>query len=859
MKKLVLLFSSCFAFLAAIGQSYDKNEVAQLAAFLNLPSHEQGKTNAQALGVTVGVTAENAKEWIGVLAYSFTNDGGVDYVKWVRIEKSEKPRLGGALKLDQFSQLLYFTVNRMGEEVSLTSCPLLKEVVIRNNYAEDHLQKRKLTITGCPAVNILTLDCVVSEFVFKDCTAVGKVDITGTKMDSIDMSGQTAATMLRFNGNAFRSIKIPDPGNYSFECKYNQLAPVEVNRLFRQITKDEWDLAKPSHFFTDVTPQTIVYRDPKTGRDSIPAGSTVDLSSQTVLHYGLDKEKKSFTGSFKWQYEKIESWGGKSMVEIPGAGNTSKLTLGAEWAGKNIVCTYLNAPFFSGSDIRYLVRVYVPASSGGGGTGGAGVGTAGIKGVEGGTSTTTVFGGGSTETPARTGTTGGGAGVGTAGIKGAEGGTSTTTVFGGGGTETPVGTGTAGAGSGTGAGTTGATASGTGTGSTTPATGKGTTATTPGGLSGLTTGTGPGTTTTTTGTTTGTGTTPATGKGTTTTTPGGLSGLTTGTGPGTTTTAGTGTSASATGTSTASSTTTTTTTTSKPGASENDPAEIEKQNLIYWEAVAIPDKDIFVPEGAVKRMEPHKYNKYDKKWTDEYPNMNREIAIELIRQYNNYPAEIWRDIADNSSVNNNWGDIDHSKPLWKALLQVGVLKSKITGYIFRPAGAEWLKPYIEFKYSYTIPEQYEEYRIKVYTPASEYYYVKLGTVNLDRVTDMLYEEKMGYKFCHVYWDEGIFDTTPYYIPIYGCWLADDQGKPIDNLPGVTTLILAPGEKEWKVSGQKFDGKRAREFGYQGVERKWSAGSAGAIGWHCYTIKPGKSQTVRMDKDDFQQQTNPFRL
>ena len=62
MKKIYVLLSLFLVNFSLYAANYDAQEVKQLIAFLNQKSAEEGKTNAQALGITLQPTEANTAE-----------------------------------------------------------------------------------------------------------------------------------------------------------------------------------------------------------------------------------------------------------------------------------------------------------------------------------------------------------------------------------------------------------------------------------------------------------------------------------------------------------------------------------------------------------------------------------------------------------------------------------------------------------------------------------------------------------------------------------------------------------------------------------------------------------------------------
>lgn len=345
MKKLLLILLLCLVYPGIDAQNtYNNSEIKQLVTFLNQPSCEEGKTNAEAIGIAVKVMETNFSDWQKKLSIYTKNVDGIEHVRDISFENKGNFRLGGNFSIENFSHLESLGLYGMCNEVKIKDCPELEKFRIMNRYGEDHCSERRLEITGCPKLWQLRIDCLVTEFILIGSDALEQVNISYTDFPTIDFSAQNKLKWLILNNNAFSEIKIPEPGQWRMECRFNRIEPSDLMELIRKFRGNNLHLDNrfPS---TEYTPQQII-------RDSVPVGTKIDLREKATFNYG--NPEKSYTGTFKWQYKS-----GTRMVDIPAIASMRQgvYTIPADMVNRTIVATYECEPFFTDDKIQYVMQI----------------------------------------------------------------------------------------------------------------------------------------------------------------------------------------------------------------------------------------------------------------------------------------------------------------------------------------------------------------------------------------------------------------------------------------------------------------------------------------------------------------------
>jgi len=340
---LSLLFATLLTGSTLFAVNYDISETKQLVAFLNQPSAEQNKTNAEAIGITVEVTEFNIAQWEKKLSIYTKNIGGIEHITDISLENKGNFRLGGSFHLKKFSYLKCLYLYNMGNEVKVDSCPGLEKFRLMGKYGEEHCRERKLEITYCPKLWQFRIECLVTEFTLNDNQALEQVNISHTNFPSIDFSMQTKLEWLILNNNAFSEIKIPEAGKWRFECRFNRIEPADLMAIIRKFRGDDLylDWRFPA---TEYTPQEAIV--------SIPVGTKIDLRPQGTFKYG--NPEKSYTGTFTWQYND-----GTKTVTIPANADMTKgvYTIPSNMVNRTIVASYECAPFFIDGRMQYTIHV----------------------------------------------------------------------------------------------------------------------------------------------------------------------------------------------------------------------------------------------------------------------------------------------------------------------------------------------------------------------------------------------------------------------------------------------------------------------------------------------------------------------
>ena len=350
MRSIVALLVFCFSSLALSAQvKYDSDEIRQLIAFLNQPSAEEGKTNAEAIGITVRPTETNVSEWEKNLSIYTKNVNGIGHITDFSFENKGSFRLGGNFSIENFKYLQSLGLYGMGNEVKVRNCPELGTFRLMGKTGdEEYYKERKLEITGCPKLWQFRIECLVTEFTLDGSNALEQVNISYTNFSVIDFSTQSLLQWLILNNNAFSRIEVPKPSKWHLECKYNQLEPADLMALIRKVRGDELylDWRFPT---TEYMPQRIVY-------DSVPVGTKIDLREKATFKYG--NPEKVYTGTFKWQYKD-----GATMKDISTVADMKQgvYTIPSSMANRTIIATYECEPFFTTDRIQYIINV-IPTS-----------------------------------------------------------------------------------------------------------------------------------------------------------------------------------------------------------------------------------------------------------------------------------------------------------------------------------------------------------------------------------------------------------------------------------------------------------------------------------------------------------------
>lgn len=345
MKRIILLLLFLLSSFVPAAQNYDLSEIRQLVTFLNQPSTEEGKTNAEAIGIAVQPTEANVTQWEKNLSIYTKNVDGIEYVRDISLENKGNFRLGGNFSIENFNHLQSLFLYGMGNVVKVKNCPALKEFRLRGKYGEgEHVTKRGLEITGCPKLWQLRIDCLVTEFRLDGSDALEQVDISYTNLPVIDFSVQTKLEWLHLNNNAFSEIIVPKAGEWRFECKGNRIEPADLMGLIRKVRGDDLylDWRFPS---TEYTPQQIIC-------NPVPVGTKIDLRAKATFKYG--NPEKTYTGTFKWQYKN-----GTRMVDISANADMKQgvYTIPADMANRTITATYQCEPFFTEDKIQYIINI----------------------------------------------------------------------------------------------------------------------------------------------------------------------------------------------------------------------------------------------------------------------------------------------------------------------------------------------------------------------------------------------------------------------------------------------------------------------------------------------------------------------
>ncbi len=356
LKKLSLLFALFLFCPALFAVNYDITEIRQLVTFLNQPSGEQGKTNAGAIGIPVQVTEINVAEWERYLSIYIKSEGGIDHIRDISLENKGDFRLAGSFSIENFKCLKTLSLYGMGSEVKVKNCPELGEFRLMGKFRQEHCKERRLEIIACPKLWRFRIDCLVTEFILNGSTDLEEVNISYTDFPAIDFSAQIKLKWLILPNNAFSEINIPEANKWSLECQDNRIEPADLMKIIRKHRGDDLylDWRFPT---TEYTPQQIICYDPISHAHSVSVGTKVDLREKATFKYG--NPEKTYTGTFKWQYKKTESWGGTTMVDI--SANTGMkqgvYTIPAGMANRTIVVSYNCEPFFTGDKIQYIINV----------------------------------------------------------------------------------------------------------------------------------------------------------------------------------------------------------------------------------------------------------------------------------------------------------------------------------------------------------------------------------------------------------------------------------------------------------------------------------------------------------------------
>ena len=349
-----------------LANQYDAGEIRQLVAFLQQQSGEAGKTNAQAIGLTGSITVSNAVDWMkqqNNIFFTTRAVNNINYIQTISLENSRyRVRFGGSFQIKDFKYLTRLSLSAMDAEIKVRDCPFLNDFRLMSNNVEENFTERRLEIINCPALSRFRIGCLVTQFVMEGCHALTQVNINHTNFPKIDFSTQTQLQWLELANNAFSEILVPEAGKWRLNCSDNRIEPADLVALIRKILGDnrnlDWSFLPAAY-----KPQRIIFRDPTTDADTIFVGTKIDLTKKASFQYG--NPEKTYTGTFKWQYEKIESWGGKSLTDLPQNPEMTKgvYTIPANMRGQTIVCTYTCESFITEESIQYIIHVAQSSSS----------------------------------------------------------------------------------------------------------------------------------------------------------------------------------------------------------------------------------------------------------------------------------------------------------------------------------------------------------------------------------------------------------------------------------------------------------------------------------------------------------------